>query len=731
MVMGPFENLDEIEHFSAIRYIAETGSLPVHDPVLQKQYFYRQEASQPPLYYILMAGVTRLLGLSSEDMNVYLVSNPFVACGPSDHPYNKHGLYHNPSRDAFPWDGALLTLHVLRALTPFLQALTVLGVYAVTRLVFPHRPRAALLAAAITAFNPQFLSVASGVNNDNLVTPLTTIGLYLALLTHQRGPSWLRSVGLGILAGLAALSKLSGLGLWALIGLVLLEIAWRRYRSEPAPRHTRWTMAATPILHGALIGVIAVAISGWWFWRNWQLYGDLTALQPMLNMVGLRGSPILPLNEFGLVFRSFWGQIACSFFSNRFYVLYSLLTAVGLAGFTWGLVRGERGPAYRKAEQPNRSALFFLVLWFGIIFFAWLRWNMLTPAPGGRLLFPATATISALLAYGVLRLLPANWRVWGSRCLVLVLAVAALAALRWELYPFFAPPRVYDEASGPPISHSLDATFGPAITLAGYDAQIVDDPLYLDVTLYWQAMAPITQDYALAIQLTSPIPGDDSLRFNYNTWPGQGNYPTTAWSSGRIIADYYNFRLPESDAPTQAWDLLTTFYEYESGDRLPVRIDGRDVGKGLVLTTLRVPGRAPSCPPDGKLASDVRFGDAAQLTHVTVQPADGNVAVDLCWEARQSLPTDYTVFVHLEDASGAQIATGDGPPMGGAFPTSLWQPGDVILDIRSLPSALPSQGGRITVGLYDPTDGSRLPVSVDGEPVLDAAAPIWSKSIED
>ena len=116
LVLPPFENLDEIEHFSAIRYVAEAGALPVHDPALQEIYRYRQEASQPPLYYILMGGLTHLLRLPTDDTNSYLEINPFVACGPSDQPYNKHILYHNPSREAFPWDGSLLTLHILRAL---------------------------------------------------------------------------------------------------------------------------------------------------------------------------------------------------------------------------------------------------------------------------------------------------------------------------------------------------------------------------------------------------------------------------------------------------------------------------------------------------------------------------------------------------------------------------------------------------------------------------------------
>jgi len=259
--------------------VADTGSLPVHDALIQEQYHYRQEASQPPLYYILMGGLTLLLGLPTEDTNTYLVTNLFVACGPADYPYNSNALYHSPSKETFsfaklgkpPWNGALLTLHVLRALASLLQIVTVAGVFAIARLTLPQHPAVAPLAAALTAFNPQFLSVASGVNNDNLVTPLATVGLYLAWVTRERGLSLQRTLALGVLTGLAGLSKLSGLLLLGLIGCIMLESAWRR---------GGWRRS---IGHGLVIGVVAAAICGWWFWRNWQLYGDPTALEPMLK----------------------------------------------------------------------------------------------------------------------------------------------------------------------------------------------------------------------------------------------------------------------------------------------------------------------------------------------------------------------------------------------------------------------------------------------------------------
>ena len=91
---------------------------------------------------------------------------------------------------------------MLRAWSTLLQAVTVIGTYALARLTFLGRRAVGLVAMAVVAFNPQFLLVASGVNNDNLITPLVTIGLYLLLCTWRDGLSVRRTVSLGILVGI-------------------------------------------------------------------------------------------------------------------------------------------------------------------------------------------------------------------------------------------------------------------------------------------------------------------------------------------------------------------------------------------------------------------------------------------------------------------------------------------------------------------------------------------------
>ena len=152
-----------------------------------------------------------------------------------------------------------------------------------------------------------------------------------------------------------------------------------------------------------------------------------------------------------------------------------------------------------------------------------------------------------------------------------------------------------------------------------------------------------------------------------------------------------------------------------------------DVGDQLTLDRLRMSGLEPSCPKEGQLSAEVYFGEAIALTHAAVIPEQQGNRVELCWKSVQPLHTDYTVFVHLQDTSGVPISTGDGPPMQGAFPTSMWRPGDVILDVHHLTteSENEKQGKRIAVGLYKPEDGSRLPAYAGDVPVPDAAVVVW------
>ena len=113
---------------------------------------------------------------------------------------------------------------------------------------------------------------------------------------------------------------------------------------------------------------------------------------------------------------------------------------------------------------------------------------------------------------------------------------------------------------------------------------------------------------------------------------------------------------------------------------------------------------------------DANFDNAVRLIgyDLPAGPARSGttVPVTLYWQVSRALGRDYAVFVHLLDSGEVLMGQGDGPPLGNAYPTSFWSPGDNLVDTYRLTlfdAAKPGQH-RIAVGFYDPISGQRLPV---------------------
>jgi 4-amino-4-deoxy-L-arabinose transferase-like glycosyltransferase len=707
-----YENLDEIEHAEVVRHIAATGQLPAHGEAEARGYHVRQEASQPPLYHVLGALWVRLLGLPLDPPLAEPVPGRVVACGITDTFYGKATWARDPYAGP-PWEGHRRTVHALRLLSTLLQATTVVGTWALGRRLFPKGPLP-LMAAAFVTFNPQFLLVAAGVNNDNLVTPLATWAMVLLLILWQEGPTTARLAGFGALVGLAGLSKLSGLGLLGIGGLLLVARA-RRHR----------TPLSSLILQGLTMTVPAAFLVAPWVVRNLRLYGDPTALTPMLELVGHRESAVEWTGTAILMLRSYWGQLPCTFYPRFVYWPFWLALGGGLLGLVTG---------WTRLSREEREGLAWLAGWFALIVVAWIRWNALTPATGGRLLFPAAPSLAVVVAAG--------WRGWGkgllSRLWTVGLPIWAALTLLVGVAPLFTPPP--EGAPPPEVTLEEPITFDKSLVLRGARAAITRSPWrcllmapsycrpLLDVTLYWEAKQAPQEDWVMALQLVSARSGDDTLRLSYNRWPGGGNLPTSRWPTHRKLRARYLIPLPESDAVTQAWDLQLLFFDLETRERLPVSVgegDGDDVAR---LATLRVPGEEPDCTPGYRLDDPVRFGEVASLTHAEVRGEEGERRVTLCWEALASLPRDYTVFVHAYAEDGTLIATGDAPPMGGAFPTSLWDAGDRVRGTHGITSPSGEETSTIAVGLYDPATGTRLPALRAGERLPNDAFVVWRRS---
>lgn len=93
--------------------------------------------------------------------------------------------------------------------------------------------------------------------------------------------------------------------------------------------------------------------------------------------------------------------------------------------------------------------------------------------------------------------------------------------------------------------------------------------------------------------------------------------------------------------------------------------------------------------------------------------ANGELLLVLRWESLRPVENNYHVFVHILNESNEKVDQRDGQPAQWMRPTSSWRAGEVIADHYGLllPPDLASGEYKISIGLYDPVSGQRLPVA--------------------
>ncbi|UCG25536.1 MAG: DUF2142 domain-containing protein, partial [Chloroflexota bacterium] len=707
----PLEASDEYKHYPVVQHIQNQRELPLLDPDDPGRWL--QEGAQPPLYYVIMAGLTSWIDTSDLD-EVHQV-NPHAFVGNPNQLGNKNLIIHEPERETFPWQGTVLAVYIIRLASILLGAGTILLTARLGALLFDTR--ISLLAAALVAFNPMFIFVNAAVNNDALAIFLAHLGLFLLVRMWREAPEprrhWPRYATLGLVLGLGMLTKLSVGGLLLLAGITLAGLAWRR---------RQWSYL---LLGGGLILIVALLIMTPWLLRNLSDYGDPTGLDVFIQVQGGRDKPLTLARwrgEFGTLYRSFWGLFGGVNVPapEWVYFLYNLLAIAGAAGFAywiWGQWRGgqeEPGKNAAPSAGPAHDGLWLLVAWPLILLVLLIRWNIISPAFQGRLLFPALGAISIIMSVGLLAVVRPSFK---SR-LAMGIGLAALiiaALLPWlSIQPAYAYPEAL--AAVPEA-----AQFGPIAFLAGdgvlqlVGAEVSPDQSTepggepIEVILYWQASRPVEQDYLSTVHLLGR--GAVSVG-QVNRYPGSGMTPTSFWQPGQIWRDVYHVHVNrETEAPSRLQVKAGLYDTEQKQDLEAVGPDGQVIELLLVGKARLAGGDEGFAPPEVPL--EASFAEGINLLgYDLASDADENaLTVGLYWQATAQPAGDYTVFVHLLDANGEQVAGGDGPPVSGDYPTSLWLDGDAIVDAHqlSLPADLPAGDYEIVVGLYDPLTTWRLP----------------------
>ena len=703
-VINPlFESPDEVWHYEYVRWLTEGHGLPRPEDVGHAPW--HQEGSQPPLYYLLAAGVTA--GIPTDNADQVIRYNPHVAMGQGDAFGNKNVIVHGRP-DAWPWRGAALAAHIARFLSLLLGAITVLAVYGAAWAVFPGNRALAAGAAALTAFNPQFIFLSAAVNNDNLVVTLAalTIWLVMRLLGRKEPPRARHFLLLVLLAGLAAASKLSGLAAAGLAGLTILIWAWR---TRSIKDFLVWSLLAA---------AVAIPAGGWWYARNAIFYHDPLFLKAMFDILPRRAQPPT-LQELLArapgVWRSFWAVFGWFnvVVDSWLYAVYTGLTLAGLAGLLiiWPLRlwRAREGGGAAPPTPASRAQFGVLVIWIGVIFLALLQWAQMR-YPQGRLLFPALGAFAILIVFGLSNWLPRRWHGPAAAGFAAALLLIAFIAPRWIVAAYAPPPPV---STQPRVT--LNARLGDHITLAGYSldrerARPGDDLL---LTLFWRTDAPLERDYSVFVHLVDDL---DIIQAQHDTYPGAGALPTSDWRPGELITDAHRIHIPETAPAPGLYHLRVGLYDYATGTRLPTGEPGDFVTLGAIDVQPRTEAGVPN-------PIHVNFDDQIELVGFrfdrrSLRPGE-TLTIDLWWRALTKPKKDYIVFTHLVYPPDAVWAGHDSAPQGGASPTSAWQPGQIIPDQHqlTLPENAPPGVYFVEIGVYHPDTG-RLSVNFSDKGVV-------------
>jgi hypothetical protein len=208
---------DAASHYEYISYIRDKWTIPLATEGWQM--------FQSPLYYLLSAGLQEFLSLflSGNAVSIMLRIIPLV-CG----------------------------------------ALQVQISYRAVRYVFPDRPDLQIIGTMVGGLLPMNLYISQVVGNEPLAGVLSAAAIVLALgiMTHAGPISKKRILLLGMMSGLACLTKVTAVLLLPALVLVLIFILARN--GEPVR-----TVFGDLI---AFLGVV-VLVSGWYYLRNWIALG--------------------------------------------------------------------------------------------------------------------------------------------------------------------------------------------------------------------------------------------------------------------------------------------------------------------------------------------------------------------------------------------------------------------------------------------------------------------------
>ena len=377
---------DEIAHFKFAEYFAKNNNIPV----MIRAYV---EYFQPPVYYVIQG----------------IILKPFLSSALS------------------------VQVHVLRLVSIIFGILTIFIVYKISKLLFPDNENLILIATSFAAFLPSFASINANITNANMADFISAVVIYAVLKIVISKHSYKHYFFVGLLAGVALLTRINLIPLIAATAIVFFFNA-----KEGAKFNIKKFIKICLIVYGT-----AFLISSWWYFRNFKLYGDFIGYNAMQMSAP---HDVIVINAlyfarlFGWAFITFWAAFGITngifltlnnLFSAKglaiFFAVYGILFLITISAFI-GFVVFIRNCIKKKIKlsQFQKISLIFLGVHFILTLITFQSYNTYDFQPQGRYFYPALPFFSLIYSIGAITLLKEKRALWFTWVLFLLLGIGSV-----------------------------------------------------------------------------------------------------------------------------------------------------------------------------------------------------------------------------------------------------------------------------------------------------------------
>jgi len=371
---------------------------------------------------------------------------------------------------------------------------------------------------------------------------------------------------MGLVLGLALITKQSAIILAPVAMLAVLEQSWLAARNRPADERN---IIGSVLISLSTFAATTLLVSGWWYARNWRLYGDLFGLAAFqaefITQSFDATSPAAWVAALAQLHGSFWARFGWMNVAPPSWVLwaFALVELGALVGWLRYLV--ER----RKTNDEGRH----FRLWrcwplvaLPLLAFGWVVSFALTAglvAWQGRLLFPALPALAIGMAWGLVACLETRRqsdkatstlvriRSWSPLLLVSALAVLSFWLPFGVIRPAYSlhtlPETVALERLGTQLYGRFGLASDPGAELRGWQlsgpARPGDTP---ELVLIWHALGRQNRNWTVFVHL---VDAQEQIVAEDNRPPQDDAFPMLQWVAGDWVEDRHPLALPANLAP--------------------------------------------------------------------------------------------------------------------------------------------------------------------------------------